>query len=90
MTRLFVIGAACLSLTACGKPYVPVKSTPAPADVPDAALVAPCDQANADPATNVALAIELAHARKQRDDCATNMRGVAQWRKDALLRAATK
>lgn len=90
MIRQLAIGLACLSLTACGKPYVPAKSTPAPADVPDAALVAPCDQTNADPATNVALALELAHARKQRDDCAAQVQGIGQWRKDALLRASTK
>lgn len=90
MIRRFVIGAACLSLAACEKPYVPVKSTPAPADVPDAALVAPCDTTNTDPATNVALALELAHARKQRDDCAAQVQGLSQWRKDALLRASAK
>jgi len=55
--------------------------------VPDAALVVPCDRANADPATNLALSIELGRARRQRDDCADRMDGLATWRADALKRA---
>jgi len=90
MIRQLAIGLACLSLTACGKHYEPIKSAPAPADVPDAALVAPCDTTETDPAVNVALALELAHTRKQRNDCAAQVAGIAQWRKDALLRASTK
>jgi hypothetical protein len=83
-----VIGVAPLFLAACGAHYAPLKlGAPPPADVPDAALVAPCDRANADPATNLAMSIELNHNRKQRDDCASRMDGVAQWRADALKRA---
>ena len=88
MTRLFVIGLASLSLAACAPRYAPVKSTPPPADVPDAALVSPCDRANGDPETNAALALETAHTRKQRDDCADRMDGIRQWRDDALRRAS--
>lgn len=86
MTRKLAIGPLLLFLTACGKPYEPVKSTPAPLDVPDAALVAPCDTSEEDPAVNVALALELARTRRQRDDCAAKVDGVAQWRKDAIQR----
>lgn len=53
------------------------------------ALVAPCDRADGDPATVGALTNELIHVRKQRNDCADRMDGVAKWRADALKRAAT-
>jgi hypothetical protein len=56
--------------------------------VPDAALVAPCDTSNNPTATNGDLADELARNRGQRDDCAARMSGVAQWRADAIRRAA--
>ncbi len=87
MNRPFVLGVLCLCLAGCGKPYAPAQSTPRPADVPDAALVEPCDTAERDPETNAVLADELAVTRKQRDDCAVRMDGVRQWRKDAIKRA---
>lgn len=62
----------------------------APADVPDAALVAPCDTADGDPATNGALIAELAHVRRQRNDCAAQIDATRQWRTDALRRAADR
>lgn len=72
----------------CGRHYAPVKTTRPPADVPDAALVAPCDKTDGDPTTNLALALELNHVRRQRDDCAAQVDGMRQWRADALKRAA--
>lgn len=87
MIRLFAIGVLSLSLAACGKPYAPVKPIPRPADVPDAALVEPCDTFERDPVDNAALADELAATRKQRDDCAAKVDGTRQWRKDAIRRA---
>jgi len=87
MNRVFVIGALSLSLAACGGRYVPVKVTPRPADLPDPQLVEPCDQRNTDPATNAALADELAVARDQRDRCAAKVDGMRQWRSDAAKRA---
>jgi len=51
-------------------------------------LVTPCDTANADPTTNQELVNELIHNRKQRDDCAARVDGVATWRTQALARAA--
>jgi hypothetical protein len=39
--------------------------------------------------TNDALAREVTHNRKQRDDCADRMDGVAKWRTDAIARAKT-
>lgn len=87
MIRLFVIGLASLSLTACAQRYEPVRTVPRAPDVPDAALVAPCDVFERDPANNEALADELAATRQQRDDCASKVAGLAQWRRDALKRA---
>lgn len=78
------------SLTACAGHYATPSLDAAPADVPDAALVQPCDRANADPATNEQLATEAAHNRRQRDDCADRMDGVAAWRAHALDRAKAK
>lgn len=86
MTRKLAIGLMFLSLAGCGKDYAPVKSTPSPLDVPDAALVAPCDTTNGDPATNVALALELARTRRQRDDCSSQVDGLGKWRQDAIQR----
>lgn len=83
-----MIGLVSLSLQACAGHYKPIDPTPAPIDVPDAALVAPCDVSEADPATNGTLINELTHTRKQRDDCATRMDGVRKWRTDATARAA--
>jgi hypothetical protein len=60
-----------------------------PVDVPDGALMAPCERSETDPATNAALATELSRTRRQRDDCADRMDGVARWRADALKRAAS-
>ena len=76
-----------LFLSGCGTHYAPIKIDPAPLDVPDAGLVQPCDRADSDPVTNGALANELAHARRQRNDCADRMDGVGKWRVDALARA---
>ena len=87
MIRPLKIGLLCLFLSGCARGYQPVKPTPAPADVPDAALVAPCDQSEVDPMTNRELANELAHTRRQRDECAGRMDGVRQWRAKALERA---
>ncbi len=66
---------------------MPVKSVPRPADVPDAALVEPCDTTESDPVDNGALADELIATRKQRDDCAAKVEGNRQWRADAIKRA---
>ncbi len=60
--------------------------SPAPLDVPDAELVAECDRANGDPLTNLALANELNHTRRQRDDCAARMDAIRKWREDAIRR----
>lgn len=88
MIRLFAIGLASLSLAACATHYAPVKpGEPVPPDLPDAALVQPCDTAETDPANNGQLANELSRTRRQRDDCATRMGGVATWRADAAKRA---
>lgn len=72
----------------CAGRYKPIDPTPTPADVPDAALVVPCDTAETDPAKNIDLANELSHTRRQRDDCASRMLGVGTWRLDAIKRAA--
>ena len=87
MTRKLALGLILPCLAACGTHYEPVKSIPRPADVPDAALVAPCDTSERDPATNGDLADELALTRHQRDDCAAKVDGTAQWRQDAIRRA---
>ena len=88
MIRKFALGLIPLSLSACAAHLAPPAEYKAPpADVPDAALVAPCDRAEADPATNGELASELNHTRRQRNDCADRMDGVRQWRSDALKRA---
>lgn len=52
------------------------------------ALVTPCDRTNGDPATNGQLVQEVINVRKQRDDCADRMDGVAKWRSDAAARYA--
>ena len=74
-------------LAACGTHYAPVKPVPAPLDVPDGALVAPCDVRNGDPETNKALISEVLHTRRQRNDCAAQVDGLRSWRSDALKRA---
>lgn len=66
---------------------MPVKGIATPPDLPEASLVAACDTSERDPATNDALADELAATRKQRDDCASKVDGVRQWRGDAIKRA---
>jgi hypothetical protein len=90
MIRTFALGLLCLSLTACGGRYHPrpIEYRAPPADVPDAALVAPCDTSDNPTPTNGEMADELARNRGQRNDCATRMGGVAQWRADAIRRAA--
>lgn len=90
MRRICTLLVVLSSLTACGAPYAPIKlGAPPPPDLPDAALVVPCDTAEGDPATVGQLADELTHTRKQRDDCAARMGGVASWRAGAIKRAAT-
>jgi hypothetical protein len=64
-----------------------VKYASRPADLPDAALVAPCDTSDRDVPTNGDLADELNRTRRQRNDCATNVDGLRQWRADALKRS---
>lgn len=78
-----------LSLAACaGRSTRPaVEYEPAPLDLPDAALVAPCDTSERPVAVNGDLAEELNHTRAQRDECAGRMDGVRQWRSDAIRRA---
>lgn len=61
-----------------------------PADVPDAALVVPCDRSEQPIATNGQMAEELNRTRRQRNDCADRMDGVRQHRTDELRRAATE
>ncbi len=88
MTRLLATGLLSLSLSACAARYTPVQPAPPPvADVPDAALVTPCDIFDGDPVTNIALVTELTHVRRQRNDCAAAVAALAQWRTDALRRA---
>ena len=88
MIRLFVVGLISLSLTAClGRSNPPVEYRAPPADVPDAALVADCDTSNNPTPTNGAMSDELVRNRGQRDDCADRMKGVQQWRSDAIKRA---
>jgi mRNA-degrading endonuclease toxin of MazEF toxin-antitoxin module len=91
MIRTFAIGLISLSLTACGvfsKPRPAVEFKRPPADVPDAALVVPCDTSNNPTPTNGAMADELVRVRGQRDDCAVRMDGVRQHRTDELRRAS--
>jgi hypothetical protein len=59
----------------------------APADVPDAALVGPCDTSEQSVKVNGDLTDELTRTRAQRDECAGRMDGVRQWRGDAIKRA---
>lgn len=90
MNRKFALGLLLLSLTACGGRFHPrpIEYRAPPADVPDAALVAPCDVSDNPTPTNGDLAEELNRNRGQRNDCATRMVGVGQWRTDAIRRAA--
>lgn len=83
-----MIGLISLSLTACGgRSDAPIEIGYRPADVPDAAIVAPCDRTERDFATNGAMVDELAVTRKQRNDCASKIDGVRQWRSNAIKRA---
>lgn len=93
MIRRFAIGLLCLSPILFGgcsttKLPPPVAYKAPPADVPDAALVADCDTSDNSVATNGELADELPRVRGQRNDCATRMKGVQQWRFDAIKRAS--
>lgn len=76
-----------LFLASCGTPLKDVESTFL-SDLPDAALVQPCDTSETDPATNQAMSDELTRTREQRDGCATQVDGVRQWREGAVRRAA--
>jgi hypothetical protein len=77
-----------LSLAACKTPLPAVEFRTPPADVPDAALVAPCDTSDNATPTNGALAEELNRVRGQRNECAIRMDGVRQHRDDELRRAS--
>jgi hypothetical protein len=90
MIRRFAIGLILLSLAACGASLKRTAIQPAipPADVPNADLVAACDTSDSATPTNGAMADELARNRGQRNDCATRMDGVRQWRTDAMRRAS--
>jgi len=55
--------------------------------LPDAALVQPCDTTERPAATNGDLVDELGRTRRQRNDCAAQVEGMAQWRVDAAKRA---
>ena len=82
-----MLGVMNLFLAGCATRYTPIKPVPMPPDLPDASLVQPCDVTNVDTPTNGALAIELVHARRQRDDCAAKVDAIRQWRTDASARA---
>lgn len=56
------------------------------ADLPDAGLVAPCDVSDRPVRVNGDLAEELPIVRAQRDKCAKQVDGVAQWRAGAVIR----
>lgn len=90
MTRKSALLLTLLCLTACAQHYAPVEPIPTPPDLPDAALVQPCDTAETDPATVGALGAELTHTRRQRDDCSAKVDGLAKWRGDAIKRATVK
>lgn len=76
-----------LSLAMCGTLQTAVE-TRFIADLPDAALVAPCDTANASWATNGELLDALLGTRDQRDGCAAQVDKIAKWRSEAAERAA--
>lgn len=84
-----MIGALFLSLSACAGRYRPIDPTPAPADLPDASLIAPCDVTEGNPENNGELSDELIRTRGQRDRCAAQIEGVAQWRSDAIKRVGS-
>lgn len=86
MTPKATIGLVALCLAGCAKPYAPIETSRPPLDLPDAALVAPCDTSEGDPATNGQLVEELNTTRRQRDDCAAQVDGIRQWRSDAIRR----
>ncbi len=80
-----MLGLIALSLTACATPLT--KSNVA-SDLPDASLVVDCDTTEQGIATNLDMSDELSRTREQRDECAAHMKAVAQWRQDAVKRAA--
>ena len=88
MIRLFVLGLTLPCLTACGvlsnRPAIEYRIA---SDLPDAALVQPCDTTNGPVTTNGVMAEELSRAREQRDTCARQVDGVREWRAGAVQRA---
>lgn len=91
MTRLFAIGLISLSLAGCAglstRPAIEYRYVE---DLPDAALVQPCDTTERPATVNGDLVDELSRTRRQRNDCAAQVEGSAQWRRDAVKRAADR
>lgn len=78
----------CAGLQACQttKPAIEYRYL---TDLPDAALVIPCDTSERDVVTNGDMADELSRTREQRDTCAGQVRGLATWRAGAVERGKT-
>lgn len=75
-----------LSLAACATPSTPAVEYRYVLDLPDEALVAPCDTTEQPVEVNGDMLSELARTRTQRDNCAGQVAGTAQWRRDAIKR----
>ena len=91
MTRLFAIGLISLSLAGCAglstRPAIEYRYVE---DLPDESLVTPCDTTEKAVEVNADLVDELNRTRRQRNDCAAQVDGVRQWRRDAAKRAADR
>ena len=74
--RLTLILPFLLLLIGCSTATQPQLST----NLPDAALVAPCDVANAQVTTTEEIVAALLHTRTQRDECAAQVAALAAWR----------
>lgn len=59
-------------------------------DLPDESLVAPCDTTERPIEVNGDFVEELNRTRRQRNDCAAQVDGTRQWRRDAAKRAAAR
>lgn len=91
MTRLFAIGLISLSLAGCAglstRPAIEYRYVE---DLPDEGLVAPCDTSERPIAVNGDMVDELNRTRRQRNDCAAQVDGTRQWRRDAAKRTADR
>ena len=86
MNRLLLTGLLSLSLTACATPPKPVVETVLSGDLPDAALVAPCDTSDAPWRLNIELLDGWLKRGEQRDACAAQVAKLANWRAEAVAR----